>query len=56
MKESRKHYHLYARSSKVKYRDANALLNNYTKSLEWILKKHPLQWFNYFDFWNVNKE
>ena len=56
MKESRKHYHLYARSSKVKYIDANALLYNYTKSLEWILKKHPLQWFNYFDFWNVNKE
>ena len=56
MKESRKHYHLYARSSKVKHRDANALLHDYTKSLEWMLNKYPLQWFNYFDFWNANKE
>ena len=52
IKETKKHYHLYARTAKVKHRDANALLKSYTESLEWILKKHPLQWFNYFDFWN----
>lgn len=56
MKESKKHYHLYARSSKVKHRDAIALLKDYTQSLEWMLKKYPLQWFNYFDFWNANKK
>ncbi|WP_456439634.1 LpxL/LpxP family acyltransferase [Psychroserpens sp.] len=56
LKESRKHYHLYARSSQVKDKDANALLKDYTQSLEWMLKKYPLQWFNYFDFWNTNKE
>jgi len=56
LKESRKHYHLYARTSEAKHRDAKGLLKNYTQSLEWMLEKHPLQWFNYFDFWNVNKK
>lgn len=56
LKESRKHYHLYARTSTVEDRDAKALLKDYTQSLEWMLEKHPLQWFNYFDFWNVNKK
>ncbi|WP_282031685.1 lipid A biosynthesis acyltransferase [Winogradskyella eximia] len=56
LKESRKHYHLYARTSTAKGRDANALLKDYTQSLEWMLKKYPLQWFNYFDFWNANKK
>ncbi|MCK5677384.1 MAG: lipid A biosynthesis acyltransferase [Flavobacteriaceae bacterium] len=52
MKESSKHYHLYARKANFKSRDAQGLLNNYTKSIEGILKKYPYQWFNYFDFWN----
>ena len=56
LKESKKHYHLYARTSKVTDKDAKALLKDYTQSLEWMLKKYPLQWFNYFDFWNVNKK
>lgn len=51
MKETAKHYHLFARRAKVKNRDAQGLLKEYTKSLEWILGKYPLQWFNYFDFW-----
>ncbi len=52
MKESKKKYHLYARTSTAKKRDAGALLKEYTQNLEWILEKYPLQWFNYFDFWN----
>ena len=55
MKETSKHYHLYARTVKVKHRDARDLLVKYTKSVEWILGKYPLQWFNYFDFWGENK-
>lgn len=51
MKESNKHYHLYARRAIFKSRDAQALLKEYTKSVEGILEKYPLQWFNYFDFW-----
>lgn len=55
MKETNKHYHLYAKKSQAKHRDAQALLKEYTQSVTWMLKKHPLQWFNYFDFWNALK-
>lgn len=52
MKEPNLHYHLYARRAEVKHRDAPALLNTYVESVESMVKKYPLQWFNYFDFWN----
>ena len=55
MKETDKHYHLYTRQANFKKRDAQSLLKNYTQSVEWILKKYPLQWFNYFDFWKAIK-
>ncbi|MFC4095328.1 LpxL/LpxP family acyltransferase [Euzebyella saccharophila] len=57
MKETRKHYSLYARQADFKARDAQGLLDEYTQSMEWIIKKYPLQWFNFFDFWNeLDKE
>tara|TARA_R110002051_G_scaffold324635_1_gene422831 strand:+ start:23925 stop:24809 length:885 start_codon:yes stop_codon:yes gene_type:complete len=56
MKETTKHYHLYARTADVIYRDATGLLKSYKDSLEWILEKYPLQWFNYYDFWNDLKD
>lgn len=52
MKESNLHYHLYTREANVKHRDEKGLLKAYTQNLEWIIQKYPLQWFNYFDFWN----
>jgi predicted LPLAT superfamily acyltransferase len=52
MKETDSHYHLFTRKANFKKRDAQDLLKSYTKSVEWILKKYPYQWFNYFDFWN----
>ncbi|KAF2339378.1 LpxL/LpxP family acyltransferase [Flavobacterium tistrianum] len=52
MKEPNLHYHLYAREAEVKHRDEKALLKEYLKSVESILTRYPLQWFNYFDFWN----
>jgi len=52
MKEPKLHYHLYAREAEVKHRDEKALLNAYTESVEAMVHKYPLQWFNYFDFWN----
>ncbi|MFS4466580.1 lipid A biosynthesis acyltransferase [Maribacter sp. 2210JD10-5] len=51
MKGPKRQYHLFARQAKAKARDAQALLKEYTESMEWILEKYPLQWFNYFDFW-----
>ena len=56
MKESNLHYHLYAREAAVKHRDEKGLLKAYIESVENILQRYPLQWFNYFDFWNNNKE
>jgi predicted LPLAT superfamily acyltransferase len=56
MKETAKHYHLYARTAEVAHRDAEGLLKKYTENVEWMLEKYPLQWFNYFNFWNVKKE
>jgi predicted LPLAT superfamily acyltransferase len=51
MKEPNLHYHLYAREAEVKHRDEKALLEAYAQSVEGMLNKYPLQWFNYFDFW-----
>ena len=51
MKEPNLNYHLYAREAEVKHRDAQGLLETYVLNLESMLKKYPLQWFNYFDFW-----
>ena len=51
MKEKNLHYHLYARKAETKHRDAQGLLNAYTQNMEKMVKKYPLQWFNYFDFW-----
>ena len=55
MKEPNLHYHLYAREAVVKHRDEKGLLKAYIESLESMLTKYPLQWFNYFDFWNQLK-
>ncbi len=51
MKEANLHYHLFAREANTKHRDEKALLGAYIESVESMLMKYPLQWFNYFDFW-----
>lgn len=53
MKEKKLHYHLYARvAQNIKNRDAQGLLHSYVHNLESMIRKYPLQWFNYFDFWD----
>ncbi|NND87980.1 MAG: lipid A biosynthesis acyltransferase [Flavobacteriaceae bacterium] len=56
MKETTTHYHLFARTTQVPRRDAQLLLERYVASVESMLEKYPLQWFNYFNFWNEQKE
>lgn len=52
MRERNLHYHLYARKAEqVKRRDPQSYLIAYTQSVEQILERYPLQWFNFFDFW-----
>lgn len=36
--------------------NVEALTRSYVKCLEEILKQYPEQWFNYYDFWNLNKK
>ncbi|KIC03204.1 lipid A biosynthesis acyltransferase [Flavobacterium sp. JRM] len=55
MKEPNLYYHLYAREAVVKHRDEKGLLRAYIENVESMLEKYPLQWFNYFDFWNQLK-
>ncbi|MDO4881168.1 MAG: lipid A biosynthesis acyltransferase [Capnocytophaga sp.] len=56
MKEKNLHYHLYARMANTKHRDAQGLLNAYIQNMEQMVKKYPLQWFNFFDFWEEKSE
>ncbi|EGD35177.1 MULTISPECIES: lipid A biosynthesis acyltransferase [unclassified Capnocytophaga] len=56
MKEKNLHYHLYARMAQAKHRDAQGLLNAFTENMEQMLRKYPLQWFNYFDFWEEDEK
>ena len=60
VKESKNHYHffstepkLYANCGNPKLRDEQIqiIIDLYTQNLESLLKKYPLQWFNYYDFW-----
>jgi len=53
MRERKRHYHLYARKASFTHRDAHSLLRAYIESIEQILAKYPLQWFNYYDFWKA---
>ncbi|MCH2490159.1 MAG: lipid A biosynthesis acyltransferase [Flavobacteriales bacterium] len=52
MREPKRHYHLYARRVEVKPKDAQDLLNKYTDHVSRVLNKYPLQWFNFYDFWD----
>ncbi len=60
VKETNTHYHFFATKPRIfknfgkpKMRDEETkkILQLYIRNLEELIKKYPLQWFNYFDFW-----
>ncbi len=62
VKETSSHYHFYATplqqvafTTNLKQREVNfrGVLEVYTAKFEEILRKYPLQWFNYYDFWKL---
>lgn len=62
LKESRKHYHFYAtplktftftRNLKLRDQSLGPAVEEYVRELEKIVRKYPLQWFNYYKFWKV---
>jgi len=50
MKTSRYGYSFYATEGRV-YDNENDMMKDYVAALENVLKRYPLQWFNYHDFW-----
>jgi predicted LPLAT superfamily acyltransferase len=62
LKESRTHYHFYATPLKHIPYSGNLekrkiyleeAVQDYVATLERMVRKYPLQWFNYYDFWKV---
>jgi predicted LPLAT superfamily acyltransferase len=61
IKETNRHYHFYATplrnvpfSRNLEKRDEylREALEAFVRSFERIVRKYPLHWFNYYDFWN----
>lgn len=52
VKESNKKYQFYSTPGKLNTGKPQDLLNEYVKSVEEKLKAYPLQWFNYYQFWD----
>jgi len=54
-KESSTHYHLFATQPKEYHLQrragAEVALNDFVRELEAMVKRYPVQWFNYYDFW-----
>jgi len=58
MKEGLKHYHFYASPGKIYPRGRAGIpevVEDYTRKVEGMIKKYPLQWHNYFEFWEEEK-
>lgn len=56
MRESDRTYKFIFEEPKIEGRiTADNLLKQYSESLEKIVLKYPRQWFNFYDFWNINK-
>jgi len=65
VKESALHSHFYATKPKIypypakiktRKKEFELMVGDYINSLETIIKKHPLQWFNYHKFWDEEKK
>ena len=60
LKKSATHYHFYATKGKIypypakiktRRQELKIMVKDYVLSLESIIEKYPLQWFNYYPFW-----
>lgn len=63
-KETSKHYHFYATAAKLYPRIKNIndrkeitgqILSDYLIQLEKMIQKYPHQWFNFYEFWEEEK-
>ncbi len=59
MKEGIKHFHFFASPGKIypKGKEGiHAMLEDYLRKIETMIRAYPLQWHNYFPFWKEEKE
>lgn len=53
-KEKSRHYHFYTRPALQKEQGLEAIAQEYADTLESVIRTYPLQWFNYYPFWETN--
>ncbi len=61
MKETNTHYHFYSTPlMRIKFKDPKSKIEDiksktelYATELEKMIRKYPLQWFNYYNFWTT---
>ncbi|HZZ75077.1 MAG TPA: lipid A biosynthesis acyltransferase [Puia sp.] len=60
MKDNETDYHFYAGVPKIYTGDRESsieeMLQNYSQCMENCVRKYPLQWYNYYDFWALQAE
>lgn len=57
IKESAKDYHFYAIEGRPESTgNVEMMVEDYLTAMENILKDHPEQWFNFYDYWNFDGE
>ncbi len=59
MKDGLFDYHFYASPPKIysgpKTESMGLMLADYCRAMETTIRKYPLQWYNYYDFWQTGK-
>jgi len=57
MKDKSFDYHFYASAPKIYSGDRESaveeMLRDYCLNMEYSIRKYPLQWYNYYDFWAI---
>lgn len=59
MKEGQRHFHFFAspgRAYRNGRRDLDQVVADYCRQLETMIHRYPLQWHNYFPFWEEEKK
>jgi predicted LPLAT superfamily acyltransferase len=55
MREKRRTYRFIFEEATFEGRPSyEQLVAQYAASLDRIVRKYPRQWFNFYDFWNIN--
>jgi predicted LPLAT superfamily acyltransferase len=58
MKDQALNYRFYASEAKIyagpKEATSEEMLRDYCQAMEKTIRKYPLQWYNFYDFWNIS--